>query len=38
MDSVQLVRMGLEEYYEDLTRALDGLTPEERRYQPGLDG
>ncbi len=35
MDSIQIVRMGLEEYYEDLTTALDGLTPEERRFQPG---
>ncbi len=35
MDSMRLVRIGLEEYYEELTRALDGLTPEERRFQPG---
>ncbi len=35
MDSRKIVRMALEEYYEDLTRALDGLTTEERRFQPG---
>ena len=35
MDHQQIIRMALEEYYEDLTRALDGLTPDERRFQPG---
>ena len=35
MDFRQIIRMALEEYYEDLTKALDGLTPEERRFQPG---
>ena len=34
MDFKQIIRMGLEEYYEDLLKALDGLTPEERRFQP----
>jgi len=34
MDFKQIIRMGLEEYYEELHRALDGLTPEERRFQP----
>ena len=27
--------MALDEYFADLRRALDGLTPEERRFQPG---
>ena len=35
MDSRQIIRMALEEYYEDLTKALEGLTPGERRFQPG---
>ena len=29
-----IVRMGLDEYLDKLRQALDGLTPEERRYQP----
>ena len=37
MDHRQIIRMALEEYYEELTKALDGLTPEERRFQPGPD-
>lgn len=35
MDVKQLIRSALEEYTADLRRALDGLTVEERRYQPG---
>ena len=35
MDFKQVIKMGLEEYMEELHKALDGLTPEERRYQPG---
>ena len=31
----QAIRMALDEYYEDLTTALDGLSAEERRFQPG---
>ena len=38
MDSRQIIRMALEEYYEDLTTVLDGLTTEERRFQPGGNG
>lgn len=34
MDFHKIIRMGLEEYYEQLLKALDGLTPEERRFQP----
>ena len=34
MDSRDIVRMALAEYLGDLRKALDGLTPEERRYQP----
>ena len=34
MDFKKIVRMGLEEYYEQLLKALDGLTAEERRFQP----
>lgn len=37
MDFKQLVRMALDEYTEDLHRALGGLTPEERRFQPAPD-
>ncbi len=29
--------MALAEYSEDMARALDGLTPKERRFQPTLD-
>ena len=31
----QAIRMALDEYYEDLTTALNGLSAEERRFQPG---
>ena len=31
----QAIRMALDEYYEDLKAALDGLSAEERRFQPG---
>ena len=31
----QAIRMALDEYYEDLTMALNGLSAEERRFQPG---
>ena len=34
MDFRELIRMGLDEYMEELRNALDGLTPEERRFQP----
>ena len=34
MDFKKIIRMGLEEYYEQLPKALDGLRPEERRFQP----
>ena len=37
MESKQIIRMGMEEFYEDLTKALEGLTPEERRFQPGAE-
>ncbi len=37
MESKQIIRMALEEYYEELTFALDGLTSEERRFQPGAE-
>ena len=29
--------MALDEYLTELRRALDGLTPEERRFQPSPD-
>ena len=34
MDFRDVVKLGLDEYLRDLLKALDGLTPEERRYQP----
>ena len=34
MDFRDAVRSGLDEYLMDLKATLDGLTPEERRYQP----
>ncbi len=34
MDFKDIIRMALDESAEDLARALDGLTPEERRRQP----
>ena len=37
MDFKQIVGMALDEYTADLNRALDGLTPQERRFQPGPD-
>ena len=35
MDFRDVVKLGLEEYMRDLQKALDGLTAEERRFQPG---
>ena len=35
MDFRDVVKLGLAEYMEDLQKALEGLTPEERRFQPG---
>ena len=35
MDFNQIIRMAFDEYLDDLRKALDGLTPEERRFQPG---
>lgn len=37
MDFRDVVKMGLDEYSQDMEKALDGLTPEERRFQPGPD-
>lgn len=37
MDFKKIVRMGLDEYMEELKKALKGLTPAERRFQPGPD-
>ena len=34
MDFKQIIRMGLEEYTDEIRKALDGLTPKERRFQP----
>ena len=34
MDYKDIIRMALAEYSEDMARALEGLTAEERRYQP----
>ena len=34
MDFREIVRAGLEEYMEELRSALDGLTADERRFQP----
>lgn len=34
MDFKDIIRMGLEEYMDELRKALDGLTSEERRFQP----
>ena len=34
MDFKEIIRMALDEYMEALRKALDGLTPEERRFQP----
>jgi uncharacterized damage-inducible protein DinB len=31
----EVVRMGLEEYYDEMKRAVDGLSYEERRFMPG---
>lgn len=35
MDFRNVVELALDEYMQDLLKALDGLTPDERRYQPG---
>lgn len=37
MDFKEIIRMALDESSEDLARALDGLTTEERRHQPAPD-
>tara|TARA_B100000809_G_scaffold192894_1_gene191779 strand:+ start:147 stop:659 length:513 start_codon:yes stop_codon:yes gene_type:complete len=37
MDFRDVIKMGLEEYMQDLKKALDGLAAEERRFQPGPD-
>ena len=34
MNFKDIIRMALDEYMSELRRALDGLTPEERRFQP----
>jgi uncharacterized damage-inducible protein DinB len=34
MDFKQIIEMALTEYSDELRKALDGLTPEERRFQP----
>ena len=34
MDFKEIIRMALDEYLEELRKAVDGLTPEERRFQP----
>ena len=34
MDFKEIIRMALDEYLEALRKALDGLTTEERRFQP----
>ena len=34
MDAKENIKLGLDEYMDDLRKALDGLTPEERRFQP----
>ncbi|MCH7787262.1 MAG: DUF664 domain-containing protein [Chloroflexi bacterium] len=37
MDFKQIIKMGWEEYMDELRKALDGLTSEERRFQPTPD-
>ena len=37
MDYKEIVRMALDEYTDEMNRALDGLTAEERRHQPTPD-
>ena len=37
MDFKDIIKMALDEYMSELRRALDGLTSEERRFQPGPD-
>ncbi|MDP6800567.1 MAG: DinB family protein [SAR202 cluster bacterium] len=34
MDFKDIIRLGFQEFLEELKEALDGLTPEERRFQP----
>ncbi len=34
MDFRDIVRLALAEYLDELRKALDGLTPQERRFQP----
>lgn len=34
MDFRDIIKMALTEYMDDLTKALEGLSPEERRFQP----
>ena len=37
MDFKEIIRMALDEYMDELKKALDGLTTEERRFQPSPD-
>ena len=37
MDYKEIIRLALAEYSDDMARALEGLTPRERRFQPTLD-
>lgn len=37
MDFKDIVRQGFDEFLDELKKALDGLTPEERRFQPSPD-
>jgi len=37
MDFKDIVHKGFDEFLEELKKALDGLTPEERRFQPSTD-
>ena len=34
LDFKQIIRMAMDEYMDELRTALDGLTPQERRFQP----
>ena len=34
MDFKDIIRMGFDEYLEELKKAVNGLTPDERRFQP----
>ena len=37
MDFKGIIRMALDDYTNDLRKAVEGLTPDERRYQPSPD-